>query len=1049
MSTTGSATTSQLGNNFTINGAVARTGGAGAAPNSGNITFILDGYTGSGTVPVPSTFCVGAVSGGTASCSAGSDLPVGSYTFHAEYQDTLTPQTYNSSVQTSASLGHTINASPYTMTIASATGETDITCAAGASVTCTGSTFYARDLSFRVSVTATNPGVTVPPSGTLSVAINGTGSGSQTIAAAAPSQFTLATRTTDYDFTVSNPGVLTAGASRTVTVTYAGDSNYLSSNNAVATFTVLARPTTLVVTRPTPATGNTVSGETATFLGTLTRSTALAYEGTGVTALNGTITLSRSGGGGTFAHGGHTNVGDTRTRQATVSNLAVGASTITAAVTGLSTNYAAPTVTNFNHTVDQAPTTTVVELPGPTAPVGTNVALVARVTPAPANNNSVSGTVTFHDNSTSPPTLLGTITRGGGGGNPPACATGLASCTFTLNLTNLAVGTHPITATYAGNTQLLGSNSNASPQTIAINQVGVSIAIVSSPSPSVFGSEVAFTVTTTATSGGSPTGTVELRDGTADLGTVTLASTGANTAAGTFRTSSLSAGEHTIFASYAGDANHPAGSGSGSHTVNVAPTVITIASDVNPSVVGQSVTFTANVTTTATGAGTIPGTVTFKDGGTTLGTGTLASGVATFSTTELSVGPHSISAEYTAQPNFGESTTITPVSQTVNKAATSLEVSSSSNPGRLGTEITLTATLSVTAPGGGVPTGSVLFVDTTTNTSLGTGTIGANGAASVQSSTLTDGVHNISVSYAGDESYNGSTGTFAQTMSANAATVTVTTATSPSKFGESVTLEATVTGDPTTPPTGSVTFTAPGVILNSGNAIPLVDGKATTTTLQLPVGTTTITAQYSGDGAHSAGSGSVTHTVTKGDVTFTLTSEPAGNASVGQNIVFTGTFSANPGTGEIEAFNGATSLGKRPFTGGTTATFSASDLPVGTHQISAKFLGNANVNEVTSNTLTITVAEGSTSSSTSSSSGTSGTTSSTSSTGGASSSTSSTTGGPGASTTSSTSGTVNVGGGTGDDDGCNTAPSGSSTGAATFLVAAAAVVIARRRRRSA
>src|SRR2546429_8078096 len=54
--------------------------------------------------------------------------------------------------------------------------------------------------------------------------------------------------------------------------------------------------------------------------------------------------------------------------------------------------------------------------------------------------------------------------------------------------------------------------------------------------------------------------------------------------------------------------------------VNMADTTITVTSDANPSILGQSVTFTAAV---ASGAGTPTGTVTFYDSTTIIGTGTL------------------------------------------------------------------------------------------------------------------------------------------------------------------------------------------------------------------------------------------------------------------------------------------------------------------------------------------------------------------------------------------------------------------------------------------
>ncbi len=82
-------------------------------------------------------------------------------------------------------------------------------------------------------------------------------------------------------------------------------------------------------------------------------------------------------------------------------------------------------------------------------------------------------------------------------------------------------------------------------------------------------------------------------------------------------------------------------------------TTTTLASSVNPSTAGQSVTFTATVMGTG---GTPTGTVTFKDGAATLGTGTLAGGVATFTTTTLVAGSHAITAVYSGDASFAPST---------------------------------------------------------------------------------------------------------------------------------------------------------------------------------------------------------------------------------------------------------------------------------------------------------------------------------------------------------------------------------------------------------
>ena len=104
----------------------------------------------------------------------------------------------------------------------------------------------------------------------------------------------------------------------------------------------------------------------------------------------------------------------------------------------------------------------------------------------------------------------------------------------------------------------------------------------------------------------------------------------------------------------------------------ITPTPITtttaLTSSLNPSTVGQSVTFTASVS----GAGGPPtGTVTFKEGATILGTGTLSSGTATFSTASLGVGTHPITAVYSGDATFAASTSNT-VTQVVNAKGTTL-----------------------------------------------------------------------------------------------------------------------------------------------------------------------------------------------------------------------------------------------------------------------------------------------------------------------------------------------------------------------------------------
>jgi len=131
--------------------------------------------------------------------------------------------------------------------------------------------------------------------------------------------------------------------------------------------------------------------------------------------------------------------------------------------------------------------------------------------------------------------------------------------------------------------------------------------------------------------------------------------------------STLSVGSHAITAVYGGDANF-SGSTSAVLTETVtngtlAATSISLVSSVNPSVSGQSVTFTATVK--AATSGTPSGTVTFKNGTISLGTGTLRNGQAIMTRSNLAVGSHSITAIYGGDANFKGSTSAALI-QTVN-----------------------------------------------------------------------------------------------------------------------------------------------------------------------------------------------------------------------------------------------------------------------------------------------------------------------------------------------------------------------------------------------
>jgi Bacterial Ig-like domain (group 3)/YDG domain len=109
--------------------------------------------------------------------------------------------------------------------------------------------------------------------------------------------------------------------------------------------------------------------------------------------------------------------------------------------------------------------------------------------------------------------------------------------------------------------------------------------------------------------------------------------------------------------SFAGNANYNSDNGTVDDSIAKANTTSSVTSNVNPSIIGQNVTFTATVAGNPAVTCNPTGTVTFKDGATTLMAGVaLTGGSATFSTSSLSAGNHSISAVYGADSNFNGST---------------------------------------------------------------------------------------------------------------------------------------------------------------------------------------------------------------------------------------------------------------------------------------------------------------------------------------------------------------------------------------------------------
>jgi hypothetical protein len=190
-----------------------------------------------------------------------------------------------------------------------------------------------------------------------------------------------------------------------------------------------------------------------------------------------------------------------------------------------------------------------------------------------------------------------------------------------------------------------------------------STSIASSDNPSSYGESVTFTSTVSATDSGLPTGTVTFSDGTVELEIASLSSGQA-----TYTTSALSVGDHIITAVYSGDNNFTGSTSPAiTQTVKLTSTTTILTSSRNPSLLGDSVIFTATVSPT-TGTGTPTGTVIFSNYDwenktwEQLGTGNITSGQVTYMTSTLSVGNDDIQAVYKGDSDFySSSSSITQV----------------------------------------------------------------------------------------------------------------------------------------------------------------------------------------------------------------------------------------------------------------------------------------------------------------------------------------------------------------------------------------------------
>jgi sugar lactone lactonase YvrE len=554
------------------------------------------------------------------------------------------------------------------------------------------------------------------------------------------------------------------------------------------------------------------------------------------------------------------------------------------------------------------------------AGLGAQVTFTAGVT---TNGGSPSGSLQFYDGTI----LLGTVDINALG-------------TEVFSTSSLALGSHPITAVYIGDTYDSAATSNIVTQ--VVQPATVTNLLSSSKTPTLFGEPVVFTVNLTGT-GSKPMGTVTFNDGATVLTTLPLDSSGVVT----FTTTTLTIGAHTVTATYNGDTNH-AITTSAAITQNVLQvTATTLISSSSHAIAGVPVTFRANVV--GASGKPVTGLVTFTDGATALtSVAPDSTGLASY-TINLPVGAHSVVASYGGDQQDATSvSTSAPV--LVDIAITTTTLISSTNPVLAGAPLTFTATVT---GNGGAPTGTVTFQDGTGI--LTTVPLSSNGVATLTLSNLSPGIHSVSARYSGDPFDQTSTSPVIAQQIVLKTTIGVTSNANPSLLLDNVTFTVVVgNGVPSMPPTGSVTLFINGNVFAQA---PLVSGTVTFIVPKPALGINSVTAIYSGDSQNDpAEFKTLLQNVTLRPSTVSFTSS-ATILSAGQQLIMVsvvqgvGPFAP---TGTVTFQSGGTIIGSAPINAAGVATLTLAP-DQGVYNAVSHYLGDSLYSPSTSPAVGITV----------------------------------------------------------------------------------------------
>ncbi|WP_109487304.1 Ig-like domain repeat protein [Occallatibacter savannae] len=538
-------------------------------------------------------------------------------------------------------------------------------------------------------------------------------------------------------------------------------------------------------------------------------------------------------------------------------------------------------------------------------------------------------------------TPSGNVTIVGGGYDGGAQTLASGAYTFTIPPFSLAAGSYKLTGSYQGDSTYAQASATAS---ITVNKITPTVSVTLNPTSIGANTPITANITVAgAATDPKPTGTVQLSGGGYTSSACTLSSGACSI---TIPSNSLSNGNITITATYAGDTNYQTATATATETVNALKPAVTI----TPAVSSPDTVTPLPITITVTGSGPTPtGSIGLAGAlGGTLGNGlqltcTLSGGSCSITMLAgyLYGGADTLTAAYSGDTTYLPQTATTVV--TVNKANPVFDVTPSSASIFTNNALTLTGSIAspVQQPVGApwvTPTGSISVTGGGYSGSfggVGPWTLDSPYTFIIPAGSLAAGTDMITLTYSGDRFFNAAT--TSTTLVVNqwtkvASTLSLTPASPSSNTGQLLNVTAVVTGG-NGPATGTVTLTSG--TYNSG-PWPVFAGTVTIPIYpnSLTAGDDTINATYSGDPTYLSSTAALPITVTAS--TFSIAAQPpAPSIKAGQSAV------VNIGVNTTTGYTGTVS-----FTCAlTTHPTSAINLPSCTQGISA-YLDNSHITTI-------------------------------------------------------------------------------------------------------